>query len=334
MKKLIVLALLISCVTFFWYTRALKPVDPESEQRQVVTIESGLSLTEIAEFLKEKGLIRSPLAFSFYARRQGKQSSLQAGVFVLHTSMTTAEIIETLETGKAEEVRITVPEGFTVSDLDVLLAEKGLIQAGEVKECLRTCDFSSFEFLSSDGRLAKRGGKLEGYLFPETYFVDPEDFVVKFFLERLMTTFRHRVLEEYQEDITASGRSFGEIITMASLVEEETITDAERPVVAGILWKRYDEEIGLGVDATVRYILEKTAQPLTTKDLDTDSPYNTRKFRGLPPGPIASPGLASISATIQPEESPYWYYLHGQDGRIHYASTNDEHNENKRKYLR
>ncbi len=121
---------------------------------------------------------------------------------------------------------------------------------------------------------------------------------------------------------------------MASLVEEETRTDDERAIVAGILWKRFDAGTGLGVDATVRYALDKPSSALTVSDLDTNSDYNTRKFRGLPPGAIASPSLESIKAALHPEASEYWYYLHGTDGQIRYAKTNEEHNENKYKYLR
>jgi UPF0755 protein len=241
---------------------------------------------------------------------------------------------------------VTIPEGFTVKDIDALLTEKQLIAAGDLTKCAGACDFSSFEFLPLDsapasamataGRrgLATRGGVVEGYLYPDTYFIVADDFEPKFFLERLLSTFRKRVLDRFEADFEQSSRSVHEIMTMASLIEEETRADQERPMVAGILWKRFDAGQGLDTDAATRYILEKSTSALTSGDLNTASSYNTRKFRGLPPGPIASPGIKSIEAALHPKDSEYWYYLHGKDGRIRYAVTNEEHNVNKYEYLR
>jgi UPF0755 protein len=116
-------------------------------------------------------------------------------------------------------------------------------------------------------------------------------------------------------------------------VEKEENSDTERPNIAYILWRRFDSGIALGADATVRYALSKWTEPLYALDLESNSPYNTRKFRGLPPGPIGNPGLASIKATLAPQENPYWYYLHDDAGQIHYGKTLDQHNANKQKYL-
>lgn len=334
MKKLFLLVLTCLLLVYGWYQLSLRPVDVGSTVRKTIKVASGMSVVEIANLLDQNDLIRSPKAFVLAVKLGGDQGSLQAGSFVLRPSQSTPEIIALLKDGKAEEMILTIPEGFTVLDIEQLLVEKGLIENGDVRDCLDRCDFVSFEFLPSSSGLAERGGILEGYLYPDTYYIEVDDFVTKFFLERLLTTFRNKVLEPFQEDITASNRSLQEIITMASLIEEETRTAGERAVVSGILWKRYDAGSGLGVDATTRYILNKPTGPLTVADLNDLSPYNTRKFRGLPPGPIASPGIASIRAAINPQESPYWYYLHAPDGQIHYATTNEEHNVNKYRYLK
>ncbi|MBI2117707.1 endolytic transglycosylase MltG [Candidatus Peregrinibacteria bacterium] len=267
-------------------------------------------------------------------RLHGVSRNVQAGSFLLSPRMKTPEVVEILRTGKAQEIAVTIPEGFTLKDIDALLAKKGLMAPGAMLDCVRRCNFSSFEFLPSSKGLAPRGGALEGYLFPETYYAEPANFVPKFFLERLLGEFRRRVANVFKDDLQRSGRSLHEIVTMASLLEEEAKTDDERPVIAGVLWKRFDANTGLGVDAAVRYILEKPTGMLTADDLATQSSYNLRKFRGLPPGPIASPGIASIRAALDPQPSEYWYYLHGKDGKVHYAVTNEEHNVNKAKYLR
>jgi UPF0755 protein len=247
--------------------------------------------------------------------------------------MTPGAIIEALRSGKAQEIAVTIPEGFTVSDIDALLVKKNLAATGAFLRCVQECDLLTFGFLPSREGLATRGGRIEGYLFPDTYFVNVEQFSEEEFLKRLLTVFRTKVIDAFGGEIGTSGRSLHEIVTMASLIEEEAITDAERPVIAGILWKRFDDSRGLGVDATVRYILAKPVGTITAGDLNVDSPYNTRKFRGLPPGPIASPGLPSIQAAINPSSSSYWYYLHDRSGKIHYAETNEEHNLNRIEYL-
>lgn len=334
MRRVFVLLILIGCVGALWYVNAIAPVDATSQEHHTVRIAPGFTVQQIADLLHERGIISSPLAFTTYVRLKGKTRSLQAGRFVLRPSMAVKQIVEVLQSGKADEAIITIPEGYTVRQIDGLMAQYGFSATGEILRCARECDFSSFSFLPRVGGLAERGGKVEGYLYPDTYFVAREDFSPKFFLERLLTTFRKKILEPYEEDIKQSGRSVHELVTMASLIEEETLSDAERPLVSGILWKRYDDGRGLGVDATVRYILEKPVDTITVADLNTNSPYNTRKFRGLPPGPIANAGGKSFVAALYPRESEYWYYLHGRDGEIHYAVTNEEHNVNRQLYMR
>jgi UPF0755 protein len=316
-----------------WYLHELTPFGGAAPV--TVKVEPGMSVTQVGTLLEQRGLIRSLAAFKIFVRFHAAESALQAGTFVFRPSMSLPEIVEVLRTGKSREISLTIPEGWTLQDIDALLARKGLAASGALLDCVRRCDFSAFDFLPKGTKgLASWGGRLEGYLFPETYFVSEAEFVPKFFLERLLGTFRKRVIEERKDAIRTSGHSLKEIVIMASLVEAETRTDAERPIVAGILWKRLKEGIPLGVDATVRYILDKPTEPLTESDLTVKSLYNTRTVKGLPPGPIGNPGLKSILAALKPQESPHWYYLHDRKGVIHYAVTNDEHNENRRRYLR
>ena len=334
MKKLLIIVLVIIVGVFSWYKLVQRPVDSKSDDRRAVKIESGMSVRSIAEHLEKQNLIRSPRAFMIFTKIHGAEKNLEAGKFVIRPSMNIAEIVEVLKHGIAEEMIITIPEGFTVKEIDELLTMKGVIEEGEIIKCASECDFETFEFLPSGQGQAERGGKLEGYLFPETYYIEVEEFVPKFFIERMLGTFRKRVLEAFPEQLKNSKYSLHQIISMASLIEEEALSDDERPVISGILWKRFDAGMGLGVDATVRYIINKPTGAITVADLNTNSPYNTRKFKGLPPGPIASPGEKSIRATLFPEDSEYWYYLHGDDGKIHYAKTNNEHNLNRIDYIK
>jgi UPF0755 protein len=338
MKKFLLL-LIVLIVAFVGvrqirYSRGLAPVDEGSEERIVVKVPKGSSVSAIANLLEEEGAVRSAWAFRRYVRAEELENKMQAGSFVLTKSMDVPAIVTAMTEGKASEVIITIPEGYTVKDIDALLADKQLIKAGELMACAQRCDFSAYDFLPKSADLADRGGTVEGYLFPDTYFVLVEDFTAENFLKRLLDTFRTRVVTAHASDLKASKRTLHETITMASLIEEETRTDEERPIVSGILWKRFDDGMGLGVDAAVRYIIDKPTAAITNADLNVNSPYNLRKFRGLPPGPIANPSLKSIEASLNPKESPYYYYLHGKEGRIHYAVTNEEHNLNRARYLR
>lgn len=334
MKKFVLLIVVVLLGCYAWYAYALSPVDASSQTRTKVTINRGASTTSIAQTLAEEGIIRSPLAFRIHVRLQGLDGSLQAGVFLLQPSFSADEIIAMLQSGRAAEVAITIPEGFTVKDIDALLTELELIEAGEVVDCSNICDFATYDFLPEDtSKLAERGGRLEGYLYPDTYYAPVDDFVAKFFLERMLNAFRSKILEPYEGVILSSDYSLHDIVTVASLIEEETRTDDERGPVSGIIWKRYEAGWGLGIDAAVRYIVDKPSDDITTGDLNINSPYNLRKFTGLTPGPIANAGKKSIEAALYPKETPYWYYLHDRTGQIHYSRTNEEHNLKRIKYL-
>ena len=330
--RLVAFAALIAVIAWFWYARALGAADPGSAARVTLTVPTGAGLSAVASDLDEKGLIRSPLAFTTHARWNGQDRLIRAGTYVLRPSMTASDILGVLTGGETGEVSITIPEGFAVADIDRLMASRGFTATGAIVECAKTCDFSEFAFLPAE--YGGPGGTIEGYLYPDTYFVGGEASDPKALLSRLLSTFETKVVEGLRSEIAASGKQLHEIVTMASLIEKEAADDSERGTISGILWKRLDEGIILGVDAAVRYAVGKRTEPLTRADLETDSPYNIRARGGLTPGPIANPGIASIEAALDPEPSPYYYYLHGTDGTIRYARTNEEHNANKARYLR
>lgn len=337
MKKFLIVPVIVAAIFTLWFWRALSAADSANTKSESFTVKSGESIGIIASNLEERGLIRSPFAFKTYARFVGVAGSLQAGSFSVSPSQSTSEIIDTLHQGKSEEFLITIPEGYTVADIDALLVKKGLGEPGDIIDCAFTCDFSTFDFLPATaapgGEPLKIGSRLEGYLFPETYAVSPAEYNPKFFIERMLGTFRKRIVNEYADDIKESGRTLHEIVTMASLVEEESRHDEERAEVAGILWKRLENSVVLGVDATTRYRLSKMTEPLTKADVEIDSAYNTRRTQGLPPSPIANAGESSFVASLNPKETQYWYYLHDRSGIIRFAVTNDEHNRNRAKYL-
>lgn len=336
MKKILLLVVILLAVAW-WGIRSIGPVDPADTTPILVPIQSGDSVAKIAEKLSSATLIHSPFAFKLVAKYSGKSGQLQAGTFALSQSLSVSEILDVLHTGKSQEAKVTIPEGFTVADIDALMAKKGFGNPGDIIDCAFHCDFGSFDFLPSTSvgtREQGIGSKLEGYLFPETYALSTGEYHPKYFLERMLGEFRRRIVVAHADAIKKSGKSLADLVIMASLIEEESRHDEERAMVSGILWKRLTNTVVLGVDATTRYGTGKKSSALTKADLEADSPYNTRRKQGLPPTPIASPSESSFVAALEPIASQYWYYLHGRDGVIHYAITDEEHVRNKYKYLR
>jgi UPF0755 protein len=336
-KRLVWIIVLVILVGGGWLWFSMRPTDASSVEQVAVTIEKGDSVGRIAAKLWEQGLIRSPFVFKLYAKLTGNAGELKAGTFILKRSQSLSEIFGIIHGGVSNEMFITVPEGYTVADIDKLLASKGLGNQGDILDCAFKCDFSSFEFLpakAASDRAHGYGSRLEGYLFPETYAANISEYVPKFFLERMLGEFRERIVEEHTGEIQGSGHTLHEIVTMASLIEEESRHDDEREVISGILWKRLKNGVVLGVDAVNRYALGKKTDALTKADLEADSPYNSRRRQGLPPSPIANPGESAIEAALNPKDSEYWYYLHGSGGQVHYAVTDEQHIANKAKYLR
>lgn len=306
------------------------PVDSESSARINVTIDKGESGASIAEKLAELELIPSEWAFYKYIKEEGIAPQLEAGKFVLKKSYTIPEIAQYLTNARKDEVVITIREGLTVKQVDEYLTEKNILPSGSFEACAKNCTpTENYPFLHS----RPDGLSYEGYLFPDTYFVDPETASPEAIFNRMLSNFNNKMDSTMRSEIAKSGRSIHEIVVMASMIEKESRKSSEKATISGILWKRLEEGIPLGVDATVRYITDKWTEPLTIQDLDMDSPYNTRKNRGMPPGPISNFSFNSLQAAVQPKDSEFYYYLHGSDGMIRYGRTNDEHNENKRKYL-
>lgn len=282
----------------------------------IFQIPDGATLRESAEMLQEKGIIRSSLALRAYVAVVKNNHPILSGSYLLTKKEPLSLIAERLVSGEyhIDRVKILIPEGFDIQDLS-----KALVSAMPT--------FDGAKFLS----IAQKD---EGYLFPDTYFffttVTPEEVIVK-----MRNNFDQRIMEtkDLSGKINASGHSLADVVIMASIVERETVTPEDRRIVAGVLWKRIKLGMPLQVDAAFSYVNGKSTYDLTTHDLKSDSPYNTYTNKGLPPGPIANPGLDTILATIEPTVTPYLYYLSDKNGIMHYAKTFEEHKKNKLKYL-
>jgi len=315
--------------TFFLYSgysSALRyTLNPTGSDRITISVPEGATGSQVADLLYKKGLIKSATAFSFYLRQHELGDQIKAGRFVFQENYDLPKIVEILVSGKTSEFAVTLLEGWTLKQIGEKLAADGLTTPDDFKKCLTDCQFD-YNFLPKD--------YLEGYLYPDTYFVNPSSYTNQAFIDRLIGTLKSKLSDEDWKAINASNRSFTDIMIMASIVEREERNEKEKPTVAGILWNRIDAGIGLGADATILYGLGRTGGGLSYEDLQLDSPYNTRKYAGLPPTPICNPSVSSIRAALYPKTTDYWYYLHDDNGLIHYARTLDEHNVNKSRYIR
>lgn len=279
-----------------------------------LTIERGQTLFSVSEELLEDSVIRSPRVFEMFMLSLGNEKSISEGEYYFSEPLTVLGVAMRIS-GKQfgiDRERVTFPEGFTTINMaDRLVAT-----------------FPGFDralFLE----LAEGD---QGYLFPDTYRFFPSlapDLVVT----TLKRNFDKKIAP-LEASIAASGRSLEDTIIMASIIEKEANGEEDRAVISGILWKRIARDMPLQVDAPFLFLLNKESSELTLKDLAIDSPYNTYRYKGLPPGPINNPGLESIKAALTPASSPYLYYLHDSEGGIHYASTYAEHQANIKRYLK
>ncbi|OGF27603.1 hypothetical protein A2303_02965 [Candidatus Falkowbacteria bacterium RIFOXYB2_FULL_47_14] len=319
------------------YNQGINAVDDFGKD-MVFVVGSGEGVDRIGQNLIEAGLIRSKLCFKIYIRRSGLQSVLQAGEYALNSSMSVKEIAAILSSGKSlnREREIKIIEGWNIDDIDRYLAENGVISkdafAGLSKKEIGnwTFDFARPDFLKN----APDDARLEGYLFPDTYRIY-RDAEAEDIIERMLLNFDAKLTPAARADIALKGKTIHDIIILASIVEKEVRGLEDKKIVAGILYKRLESGMKLEVDATINYITGKDNPSSAAEDLRIDSPYNTYKYQGLPPGPISNPGLDSILAAIYPEKSPYLFYLNRQDtGETIFGRNYEEHLRNKAKYLK
>lgn len=310
----------------FWRLDLNEAPKPKSDERIVFQIDKGSSAKRIAKELRQEKLIVSYRSFLRAVKKEDLSGSLRYGKFVLSPNMTLRDTITVLTTQGSGERAITIIEGWTINDIDAALTDQGIINEGEFRLCIFNCSFD-YDFLVEDQ------GSLEGFLFPDTYFIDESSFNVESFINQLLSNFDQKLTDEMIADIEAQGNSIYETIIVASMLEKEVRTEHDIPVVSGIIWKRLFNDWTLGIDATLLYV--QNDNELSAADLAQDTPYNTRINKGLPPSAIGNPGLASINGAIYPEESEYWFYLNEpKNGAVIYAVTNEEHEQNKTKYLR
>lgn len=304
------------------YGKALDTPNSEDTSKVTLEIKSGETTEDILNSLVEKGLLKENWVkyTKIYLQLKDLSSSLQAGTYTLPKNLSIKELMETLQSGRDPDIWVTIPEGLRKDEVADKLGEEIPSFSKETFLSLTT----NPDFINTLG-LTVELSNLEGYLFPDKYAFSPE-VTEEEVIEKMIDNFKTKVgTEDSYEDII-----------FASIVEREGLDNTDRPIIAGIVMKRYDEGWKLGLSTTVLYYYKTwDEETLTTEDLeDTGNPYNTYALAGLPPTPICNPGLESINAVRNPVESEYYYFIRGNDNVTHYGVTHQDHVENIENYLR
>ena len=300
------------------------PVVPGDDTPIIFEVPKGATGNGIGTKLVEQGLVPNAWTWKLFLR-SADASCLKAGKFELKRSMSLKTLLKTLCAAPiADEVPFAVLEGWRIRDIDEALAATGRMKAGEYAKLAKT--------KAVDMPFEVPFATLEGFLYPETYSIPAQGAIdPKKLIERQLSMFQTRFLNVHPD---LGERTLGEIVVMASMLEREEPKPSQRPIVAGILWKRIDHDWNLGVDATSRYPLKKwnDRKAFLKKLRDESEPYNTRLRKGLPPGPIGNPSIESLEAAMNPVSTEFWYYLHDGSGTLHPARNAAGHEANRKKF--
>ena len=331
-KKIIIAASTVLVLLIIMVTYVLIQIGPYNKNNKediVIDIPHGSTLNQVTDILTENKLIKNKLLFKLYAKVTNKSANLKSGQYLFNQTYSNKEIINDLTQGKVynDGIRITVPEGSTSSEIIDLLVKQDLGDKEVFKELInKPEEFTlKFEFLKEDDITS-----LEGFLYPSTYYFKDES--EKEILEHMLDVFESKYNSKLQGRQKELKMSLEEVVNLASIVEKEAVLDEDRPIIASVFYNRLDIDMPLQSDATIQYIFEKRKKTITYNDLKIDSPYNSYKNKGLPPTPIANPGIKSIESVLYPADTDYLYFVATIDGGNNYSKTYEEHIKNVEKY--
>lgn len=293
------------------------PASAMREGPRVVEIPPRERLREVARRLADAGIIRSPWGFVVLGLVRGEGRRLHAGEYEIPRGAATPAVLALLASGAVRQHPVLHPEGASMAELARTLDAAGLARAADIERAAR--DPALLRTLGVEAP------SLEGYLFPDTYQL-VRGMAAEEILTRMVQRMRAKLGPEVLVEARARGLGVHELLTLASIVEREAVVAEERPLIAAVFWNRLRRDMPLQADPTVQYAVGRERSPLTRADLDVDHPYNTYRRPGLPPGPIASPGLAAIAATLHPAPVNYLYFVARDDRRHHFSRTLEEHN--------
>lgn len=321
---ILVLLAAIAGGALLWFRNAAYGDRALPAQATDIIIPKGSTFAQISALLRERRVIAHTSVFRLLARADGAEERARAGEFRFPAHQSNSEILQSLVSGGAEvALWLTIPEGFTAKQIAQALSDHDLGDAN------RFADAFLSEATTIDGQRTKN---LEGFLFPSTYLM-PRDATPQQAANVMLDQFRKELPSDAPALAKAHGLTIPQVVTLASLVEREAKADDERALMAGVYYNRLRLKMPLQVDATIEYALPRHKTELSRADLALDSPYNTYKYAGLPPTPIANPGKPSLEAAFHPRASEYLYYVYMGNGHHAFAKTLAEHNANVAKYL-
>ncbi len=329
---LVLLAAVFILGGYLFYSSAISKKNSDFSETKKFTIQAGESSEDISKRLREEGLITSSFIFNIYAWQTKKDDKLRAGEYNIPKNISIKDIIGILSSMRAlEQNKITIIEGWENTEIAQYLDGKGISKKKDFLNALkkRSLWWDDYEILWD----LPNGVDLEGYLFPDTYLVfknASNDDIIK----KMILNLDKKIDAQVRKDIKDQNMNIHKILTLASIIEKEVISEEDRAIVSGIFHKRLKEGIGLQADSTVNYITGKNKTRSSLDDISLDNPYNTYKYRGLPPGPINNPGFSAIRAAVYPKDSPYFYFLTTPEGQVIYSKNFDEHIAAKKKYLK
>ena len=312
--------LILQVLTGFEYWRdSSVPASNGEGGTLTVSVKPDMTVKDIGEVLFQNGIIHNVTIFRIIAKAQGVEKSLQAGDYALNPSLSTLEIIDKMVKGDTVFRLMTIPEGYTVEQVAKMLDAQGLGDGAKFKVLARK--YAPFGYIGQQSEIVYSA---EGYIFPDTYRVNG-DLTEAALLEMMVANFDKKFTPEMRARAKTLGLSLHQVVTLASLVEKEAKLAKERPVIAGVFFNRLKQDMPLQSCPTIQYILGYPKAELTIADTQIVSPYNTYQNPGLPPGPIASPGVAAIQAVLYPADTPYLYFVAAQDGSHRFSKTYEEH---------
>lgn len=311
-----------------WWNWATRPY-AESGKSEVIAVSQGMNASQIAQELERRQLIRNAWAFRLLASQQKADSKLYAGEYLLAAEMSPQEMIQKLSAGpEVVATRITIPEGYTTAQIVDHLVSQGIGAKEEYQKIIANDPFD-YAFLQG---IPAGETRLDGFLFPDTYFIDKKT-SPRMSIDMMLKRFEKEVTPEVQTRLKEMNLSLRDWVNLASIVEKETGKETDSPIIAGVFLNRLRIGMPLQSDATVAYVLGTNKYIHTLEDIKVQSPYNTYVNKGLPPGPIDSPGHASLDAVIHSTKTNYLYFVAKKDGSSVFAETHEEQLRNQTKYL-
>ncbi len=323
------LSLIVLPIAFLmWWSGSLEPLS-ETGQEQIFEVKQGMTAAQVADELEKNNIIQSAQAFRQLSKLNKADSKLMAGQYLVSSAMSARDVLDILLKGPEPDIiKVTIPEGYTLAQIVETLEKNTLGTEQELYKAMESFTSKDYSFLQD---VPTGKDRLEGFVFPDTYFFDKES-QPKEVINRFLERFEQELTAETRSRLQELNLSVYDWVIKASIVEREAVKAEERPLIAGVFDNRLRTGMALQSCATVQYILGEVKPVLSIADTEIDSPYNTYKYAGLPPGPISNPGHASLEAVLYPEKTDYFYFVAKSDGSHAFAVTYNQHLQNINKY--